>query len=394
MPPIEWKPATPQEVSQLLVENFRGARLSVCPVGGATSLPDRHQTEAGVLLRTSGLQRIIDYPARDMTITVEAGMTVTALQRHLDSERQQLPIDIPQPDQTTIGGAIACNISGPGRYGFGTFRDYIIGISAVDGQGRLFSAGGRVVKNVAGYDLCKLLIGSRGTLGVLTQVTLKLVPQPQSRAWMLFGGDDLAAVEAALQRLNLSATRPIVLDVLNREAITRLKGAPSGEIPSSAYLLCVGYAGTTDETGWQAETVASELRVLSLTSPCRLDGEEARRFWQALTEFQGSTSAETTLRVSVLPSQLIPLIETFSGKGMAIQAHAGNGILIGHFEAGTNPNLAGLLQSATHSSPGTFTISQGSATDPLAGIDPNTPAAALMRQLKETFDPAGIFPSA
>src|SRR5690606_40405915 len=90
-------------------------------------------------------------------------------------------VDISQGPRATSGGAIAANTSGPGRYGYGTFRDYVIGISAVDGQGRLFSAGGRVVKNVAGYDLCKLLGGSQGALAVITQVTLKLRPLAASR---------------------------------------------------------------------------------------------------------------------------------------------------------------------------------------------------------------------
>src|SRR5690606_32325083 len=119
------------------------------------------------------LNRVIDYPARDMTITVEAGITWEQLEAELAKEGQWLPVDVARAEAATVGGAIACNTSGPRRFGYGTLRDYVIGIHAVDGQGMQFKGGGRVVKNVAGYDFCKLLTGSFGTLAVITQVTLK-----------------------------------------------------------------------------------------------------------------------------------------------------------------------------------------------------------------------------
>src|SRR5690606_27275996 len=128
----------------------------IYPIGGGTSLefglPPR---DPGIGLSMRALKRVIDYPARDMTITVEAGITLDALATTLAREKQRLPIDIPSADRATLGGAIACNQSGARRYANGTIRDYVIGISAVDGRGMTFRAGGRVVKNVAGYDFCK-----------------------------------------------------------------------------------------------------------------------------------------------------------------------------------------------------------------------------------------------
>ena len=114
------------------------------------------------------LNRVIDYPARDMTITVQAGITIAELQTLLAAENQRLPVDVPHADRATLGGALAVNVSGPRRYGFGTLRDYVIGISTVNDEGQEVKAGGRVVKNVAGYDLCKLHIGALGTLGIIT----------------------------------------------------------------------------------------------------------------------------------------------------------------------------------------------------------------------------------
>ena len=111
---------------------------------------------------------MIDYPARDMTITVQAGITLGRLQDLLAAENQRLPIDVPRADRATLGGGLAVNVSGPRRFGCGTLRDYVIGISIVNDEGQEIKAGGRVVKNVAGYDLCKLHVGALGTLGVIT----------------------------------------------------------------------------------------------------------------------------------------------------------------------------------------------------------------------------------
>ena len=117
-----------------------------------------------------------------MTVTVEAGVTMQALAETLAAERQRLPIDVPLAERATVGGVVATNWNGPRRYGQGTVRDYVIGITAIDGRGMMFKGGGRVVKNVAGYDFCKLLTGSLGTLGVITQVTFKLKPLPELSA--------------------------------------------------------------------------------------------------------------------------------------------------------------------------------------------------------------------
>ena len=175
-------PTTAAELARLLDENQAGPRRHFIPVGGRTALhygqPVRADAEQ---ISLAEIKRVVDYPARDMTITVDAGLRVSELQELLATEGQRLPIDVPLANRATIGGIVATNTSGPGRFGHGTLRDYVIGISAVDARGRLFSAGGRVVKNVAGYDICKLLVGSLGTLAVITRVTFKLRPVAESR---------------------------------------------------------------------------------------------------------------------------------------------------------------------------------------------------------------------
>ena len=174
---------------------------------------------------------MIDYPAADMTITVEAGMTLAALRAVLAEKGQRLLVDAPQPDRATLGGIFATNTSGPRRFGAGRPRDQIIGVSFVTSDGALVKGGGRVVKNVAGYDFPKLLTGSIGTLGIITQMTLKVRPIPEASALVWVPMPDVEALGPTLDRLNTSATRPIALELLNPTG-ARLVGEALG-LPTS-----------------------------------------------------------------------------------------------------------------------------------------------------------------
>ena len=130
-----------------LVRKAAASDQVVYPRGGGTMLDfGMPATKPGAAVDLTALDQVIDYPARDMTITVQAGITISRLQEILAQENQRVPIDVPSPDRATLGGAIACNVSGPRRYGFGTFRDYVIGISVVNDRGEEIKAGGRVVK--------------------------------------------------------------------------------------------------------------------------------------------------------------------------------------------------------------------------------------------------------
>src|SRR5262245_58022844 len=205
----------------VLGDVVRGAAAkneAIYPIGGQTQLDlGNPPTKGGVAVDMRGLDQVIEFPARDMTVTVQAGITIAKLQALLAPENLQLPIDVPQPERATLGGIIATNVSGPRRLGYGTLRDYVIGISAVNDEGNEFKAGGRVVKNVAGYDLCKLLVGSLGTLGVITQVTLKLRPLPEETALVTLGCES-AEVAGVLDQMHSSRTRPVCMELLNRPA--------------------------------------------------------------------------------------------------------------------------------------------------------------------------------
>src|SRR5262249_26310897 len=143
--------AQPSSVAELgdLVRRAAAEGQAIYPLGGRTMLDlGLPPTRPGLAIDLRRFDAVIDYPARDMTVTVQAGLTVAKLQALLAAENQRLPIDVPHAEQATLGGALAANVSGPRRYGFGTLRDYVIGISVVNDEGQEVKAGGRVVKNV------------------------------------------------------------------------------------------------------------------------------------------------------------------------------------------------------------------------------------------------------
>jgi glycolate oxidase FAD binding subunit len=243
-------PETPEALAQVV----RACRASGQPlywVGGGLSLgAGIPATVPGTVVHMTSLDRVIDYPARDMTITAQAGIRVSRLQEILARERQTLPLDIPWPDKATLGGVLACNVSGSRRLAHGTPRDFVIGLTVVDDNGKLTRSGGRVVKNVAGYDMAKLHVGAHGTLGPMAQVTLKVRPLPPVRAWLAI---PLKAGmhEAAADRAHGCAARPVAFDLL------ALPGGPA------AWTAMIGFEGEAPAVAWQVARAKEEFRDLA-----------------------------------------------------------------------------------------------------------------------------------
>lgn len=398
MPETEWKPTTATELANLAAENFHGERRSLMPVGGRTALNFGYPVVGEPIpVSLAGLNRLLDFPARDMTVTVEAGMRIEELQEQLAVEKQRLPIDLPEPHRATIGGAVACDASGPSRFGYGTLRDYVIGISAVDGQGRLFSAGGRVVKNVAGYDLCKLLTGSLGVLGIITQVTLRLRPLAGRRGFHWLQVADERQLEPLLAAVNLSDTRPVIVDLLNPKGAWQIRNESKRDLPADSHILCLGYEGSAAEVDWQMRKVMMELEGVARMSSVSLFDESADALWDALTDFQTASDDPVSFRVGVLPSETAAFLLSATADNVAVQAHAGLGVIIGHLpdsctDVQTAKRLIDSLRARAARRRGTLTVTQ---CDPdwsheIDLFGPETPAWRLMREMKQTLDPAGV----
>jgi glycolate oxidase FAD binding subunit len=300
--------------------------LALYPQGGRSALnyggiPRR----PGVAIDTTALAQVVDYPHADMTITVEAGLTLAALKEILDQHNQRLPLDAPQPDHATLGGIFATNTSGPRRYGAGRPRDFIIGVSFVNAEGAVIKGGGRVVKNVAGYDFPRLLTGSLGTLGIITQLTLKVRPAPGASAivWSTFAS--AREVAAALDRLNTSETRPIAIELFNAVG-ARVATSQLG-LPVAAWNLAIGFEDNTPAVLWQLERIQTELSGRDMVE---LKGHRTEALWEALTEFQAKDAGWLTFTANLRPSKVATFVGRLDPVRWAVQAHAGNGIVRAH----------------------------------------------------------------
>lgn len=192
------QPTTAEEAAAFVARAAAEGR-AVLPWGAGTGQDYGYAPRrADVVLDLSRMNRIVAHEPGDLTVTVEAGATLADVQATLAAHGQFLPLDPPHADRATMGGILATNASGPGRLGYGTARDWLIGLTVVDARGRLIRGGGKVVKNVTGYDLPKLHVGALGTLGVIVEATFKVAPRPESSRALLFNfasdGDGAAFV--------------------------------------------------------------------------------------------------------------------------------------------------------------------------------------------------------
>jgi glycolate oxidase FAD binding subunit len=390
----------PDTVSALgdVIRQASADSTAVYPVGGKTMLHlGAPPTRQGRAVDLRGLTQVIDFPARDMTITVQAGITMGHLQEILAREKLRLPIDVPHAGQATLGGTLAANVSGSRRYGFGTLRDYVIGISAVNDAGHEFKAGGRVVKNVAGYDLCKLLVGSLGTLGIITQATLKLRPGAEEQALVTLGCTD-SALETVLDQLHSSRTRPVCLDVANRAAVGEIFGQAYMPIPAADWVAVIGFEGNGAAVNWQVQQLVREVGTAGALE-ARV-GVSARPLWQALAEWDAWPSAQVTLRANVLPSRLGGFCRSVSqvGEKTWLRAHAGNGIVTGHLAGALarEQAIATLGRWRELAAPGVGSVivtrcPPAWKDERLSVWGPAPKAAWLMREVKGKFDPRRLF---
>lgn len=275
------------------------------------------------------LNRVLEYTPEDMTVTAEAGLTLAELQGTLARCGQWLPIDPPQAEQLSLRALLDGDASGPRRYGHGTIRDHLIGLRVVLADGRIVRSGGKVVKNVAGYDLMKLFVGARGSLGVIVEATFKLLPLPESEAIVQARCESLEQAGKLLDAAWDSGLAPGILDL--------------HDVDRSGPRVVLGFAGTREGVTWQLQEGVR----LGITEPATLGYEAVFHKIQALP----------LQRRSVRPSQVVETLEKLGP--IPFVARAGNGVI--YYRGG--PALA-----------------------------KSSPPPALMQRIKATFDPNRILP--
>ncbi len=379
-------PTSAAEVCECIVQASATGR-AVYPVGGGPALEAAAVDRSGVAVSMSGLSRVIDFPARDMTITLEAGVTMTALQETVNAEGLRLPLDVPHPESSTIGGVVAYSPVTPSASCSGTVRDYVIGIEAAGADGELFKGGGRVVKNVAGYDFCKLLSGSRGTLGVVTQVTLKLKPAAEATAVLAVPLDELGKAEAALERL---AGLPVL-----PAAVELVAGPEWRETAQAEFLVVIRLEGSRPEVEWLVGEACTVLSPLPVDADQALWDDAADGLSRSLADWSGQRGAHwiQTLAPSGSTCRMVEALQR-ACPGCSLQAHAGNGVVLaktqGLSAADLRLVLVEELRPAAHRVHGRVSVVDqppGDRMPPGVAFDIGDSERRMMQAVKDAFDP-------
>ena len=376
---------------------------AVYPHGGGTAmgcggLPARR----GVVLDTRGLDRVIDHAARDMTITVQAGMTVAALQARLGTERQRLAVDPPLPEQATVGGLIATGASGPLRFAHGTVRDHLLGVRVVDAAGDVVCSGGRVVKNVAGYNLCRLYAGSFGTLGVVVEATFQVRPVPAAHACLWAGLASADQAERALASLVESQTGPAYVELLGQRALDLLDAGARPRRADAPWWIAVGLQGHPDAVRSSRDALRHALGALDPVSVQTHEPDQADTTHRALADWPACAQAHVVWRAGVISSRVVSFCEQARaasrqhGLDLALSGHAGNGVVYGAILGqprleGVQGMLDGLLKAAAPAHGNVVVLRSPTEWKPSLPVwgAPRGDRHA-MRRLKQALDPRSI----
>jgi glycolate oxidase FAD binding subunit len=366
---VQQAPRTAAETAQAL-GGATAEGQSVRVVGGATKLGWGHVTAAADIdLHTSGLDRILEHNAGDLTAHIEAGVPLAQAQRQFAEHGQMLALDPPLGAEgaATVGGVVATGDSGPLRHRYGSPRDLVLGVTVALSDGTIARAGGRVIKNVAGYDLGKLFTGSFGTLGVILSVNVRLHPIPQSPVTAIGTAGDPAGLAAAVRGL---ASAP-----LEFEALDLAWHAGRGGLLAR----CAGR-----ESARRAGRAARLLEDLGLDE-VRVTADDGQ-LWQRQRAGQRSPG-RALVRIAAAPTALAAVLHAAEACGATLVGRAALGLTF----AEVDPDAVTRLREEL--APGTVATLLDAPEALRAQIDPwgaaERPAVALMRRVKQRFDPAG-----
>jgi len=373
MPAHAVRPATSGEAAEV-VRACAADGLALVPWGGGVSLAgERFPGRYDVALDLTGLDRITIYDPDDFTVSAECGVTIATLRTTLHERGHELPLEAADAARATLGGVLAANASGARRMRFGSPRDRILGARYVTGDGLEARSGGRVVKNVAGHAVHRLLTGSRGGLGVLLEASLKLLPLPPARVALVFGCSAVELADAG-RWAGFARREPAALTVLGRDAATAL-----GAFDTGAAFTCV--LGWEDDSAWLGECEAFARGRLG-TPAQRTEDDGVPPLWQVLAdtaEAPGPRLAFASAHNS--PAALAHLAGGASAKRLVF--HAPSGRLLLWPEPEEAPALVGELARRG------FRLTEASSMS-LAPEKPAAAIASLRAALRRALDPGSV----
>jgi glycolate oxidase FAD binding subunit len=370
-------PESAEDLARLLADASRSGQATVLGGGGSKLGWGRPAARIDLAIGTSRLDRLIAHRHSDMTVTVQAGMPLVALNRQLSEHRQFLPIESAF-EAATIGGIVATNDAGPMRHRFGTPRDLLIGVTLALTDGRIVKAGGTVVKNVAGYDLGKLVSGSHGTLAAIVDATFKLLPIPLASTTLVASYADGKALARDVAALRASQVE-----------LTSFDMTASGE---GRWILLMRMASSPAATTAQAV----EAKRLLSSAPSSVSGEEESALWAE--HIQAPWAGEgTVVRFSWPPSSLPAVVELLGGlrrHGSQVSMFTGRTIGAGVVRLnGEDSSILGAITELRASRDVGHVVVLRASRRLKELVDvwgPPSGANEVARVLKRKFDPANI----
>lgn len=279
---VQMFPKSEEEISAILQHAMNTEKSVVVEGNGSKKGFGGEIEQYDLLLSLQHYKGIVEHAIADMTITLRAGTNFKEVQTYLETYDQQIAIDPFIPCDATIGGVIASNDSGPKRLGYGSARDSVIGLRVAYPNGTVIRTGGKVVKNVAGYDMNKLFIGSMGTLGVITEVTLRLAPLPKKERIILFTFDQhiLDPIRKFSERILDSYLEPVSLELLSPSLANHLLGEEN-------YALLTSFEDVESSVNDQEKEVQKLCKASSSVTILK-EKEDIHNFWNALYHLQNT----------------------------------------------------------------------------------------------------------
>ncbi|HJT58566.1 MAG TPA: FAD-binding oxidoreductase [Ktedonobacteraceae bacterium] len=330
LPRMVITPATTEQVS-LVTALANQHDLTVLARGGGSRIDLGDIPEQlDLMIETTQLTRLLEHEAPDLTCHVEAGLTLGALQAQLAKKGQWLALDPPDAEQATLGGILASNVSGPKRLRYGSARDMVIGLHVVQANGEIGRSGGNVVKNVAGYDLNKLYIGSLGTLGLIIDANFKLQPLPPKERTLILTFSNAEDAMHTVTAILGSLLTPSAMELIDSGAASDMSDFFGLRLPTNGYTLAINFEGTQATIDRQIDEARLLARKYGALLGDDLTGKGQQQFWQVMREH---TRGSVTCKVAILVSQIttyLQQLETICRHHeleAAVVAHAGNGIL-------------------------------------------------------------------
>jgi len=413
IPEAAVRPGSVEEVAALVrsaaVDKFR-----IAPVGARSKLAMNIPIgKYDTALDMTRLDEIVSYDPADLTLSVEAGLSLRRLASELARHHQFLPLAVSFRDSATVGGAIASGLDSPLRQAYGTARDFVLGMEFVTGEGKIVKSGGRVVKNVSGYDLHKLMIGSLGSLGVITKVNFRTFPMPGSIRAFVAAYDSVQEAIEARHRIAHSPLRPLSLEIVNPRAVKMLSSDIANRISPGEFRLhprwqlLISFSGTEKII----ERYGGDLPQLAGTAEHQMLNEnQAAVALGRVREFAAitldSSPAPTIIKISLVPTRMASLL------GEAVATAERNGVLCAAMARGIGVIYLAVLpsdQSEDQASRASRVISDiyNSSRKHEANIGtpwipdawrgrislpgPSRNDIPVMRKIKSAFDPDKIF---